>query len=120
MIGYALKLVLAPVLEGEAGAGHEVFDGLGYEYFRCFGVGCDPRADTDTEAADLPVDHFALAGVDACAGLDSQVAHSPGDFECAVDGSGRPIEARKEAIAGGVDLEAAPPVERRAHGRMMP
>src|SRR6266540_2481451 len=59
--GDTLELVLAAILEGEAGSRHEILDGLRHEYLGGPGVSCHARADCHAEASDLAVDQLTIA-----------------------------------------------------------
>ena len=69
----------------------------------------DAGADVDGDPADLAVDQLALAGVQAGADLEAELAHRLGDRAGAADRPGRAVEGGEEAVAGGVDLLAAEP-----------
>ena len=66
----------------------------------------DPGADVDGDAADLPVEELALAGVEPGAELDAERLDGLPDRLRAADRARRPVEAREEAVARGVDLAA--------------
>src|SRR6266545_5142480 len=117
--GDTLELVLAAIVEGEAGARHEILDGLRYEYLGGPGVSCHARPDCHAEAADLAVDQLALAGVRSRSYLDTQIAYLRGDLKGAAYCACRPVEGRVEAVAGGVDLDAPPAPQGVAHDRMV-
>ncbi len=59
-VGDTLELVLARVLEPQAGARHEPLDGVGDEDLGRRRERRDPRADVDGDAADLPGDRLDL------------------------------------------------------------
>src|SRR6266540_4902434 len=73
--GDTLELVLAAIVEGEAGARHEIFDGLRDKYLGGSGVSCDARADCHAKASDFAVDQLTLAGVCPRSYLDTQIAY---------------------------------------------
>src|SRR5437867_2572441 len=106
----------AAVLEGEAGAGDEVLDGARDEHLAGPGLRSDPRARVDGDPGDLAVQEFALAGVQAGAHLEPQLADLLDDRLRAADRPRGPVEAREEAVAGGVDLPAAEAGELLSHG----
>src|ERR687895_2330525 len=70
----ALEVVVAAVLEVDAGAGGEVADDARDEYFAGFRLGGDARADVDGDALDPVVDDLHLARVDPGADLEAEVA----------------------------------------------
>jgi hypothetical protein len=63
------------------------------------------------DAAELAVDPLALPGANSRADLDAERAHRIADRTRAADRSGRAVEGREEAVAGGVDFVAAEPRE---------
>src|SRR6266540_5982492 len=117
--GDSFELVLAAIVEGEAGARHEILDGLRHEYLGGPGVSCHARADRHAESYDLAVDQLTLAGVCPRSYLDTQIAYLGCDLEGAADSACGPVERRVEAVAGGVDLDATPAPQGVAHNRMM-
>ncbi len=73
--------MLAAIVEGEAGARHEILDGLRHEYLGGSGVSGHARADCHAKASDLAVDQLTLAGVRPRSHLDTQIAHLHRDLE---------------------------------------
>jgi hypothetical protein len=65
--GHATQLDAAAVLEARARADHQVTHGAGDEDFTRPSVAEDPRRDVYREPADVGVQQFTLAGVDASA-----------------------------------------------------
>ena len=59
----------------------------------------------------LPSIEFALAGMDASADLDAQVADAVAGLDGTVDRPRGAVEGGVEAVAGGVVLNAAPPAD---------
>ena len=70
--GHAPQLDAAAVLEAGARADDQVAHGAGDEDFAGAGLAKDARRDVYCEPADVGVEQFALAGVDAGADLDAQ------------------------------------------------
>ena len=118
-VGDALQLVLAGVLEREAGPCDQILHGLGDHDLRRPGSGCHAGADRDGEPATLRIDHLALPGVDAGAHLDAQVADALDDLHRAPDRARRAVEGRVEPVAGRVVLDPSPACERLAHHRVV-
>ena len=104
---HALQLALATVLEGNARAGDEVFDGSRHEHLARAGGGSDSRSGVDGDSRRLPGDDFALAGVDTDANLEAELVNELDDGASAADRPSRSVEAREEPVARRVDLAAA-------------
>src|SRR5205807_2060345 len=104
LAGHALETVDTPLVELEARAGDEVDDGLGHEHLPRPGLGRDPLADVDGDAADVAAPQLDLAGVDAGPHVDPQRPHRVADGEGAAHGPGRPVEGCEQAVAGCLDL----------------
>ena len=73
----------------------------------------DPRADVHGDPAQLVAEALALAGVDPRSDFETEWLHCGNHRFGAADCAGRPVEAGKEAVAGGVQLAASIEVEGR-------
>src|SRR6266542_3488648 len=102
-----LQLVSAAVFERDSGTGDEILDGAGDEHLAGPGERCDTRADVDGDAADLLVDKLALAGVQPGAHVEVEVPDPVAHCTGTANGARRPVEARKEPVAGRIDLPPA-------------
>ena len=78
--------------------------------------GGDARADVDGDSGNLVAEQLALARVQAGAELEPEVAGAVPDGERAPNRARRPVERGEEAVAGGVDLAAAEPLELATDG----
>src|SRR5918992_2657190 len=96
----ALEVVVAAVLEVDAGAGGEVADDARYEYFAGLRLGGDAGADVDGDALDPAVDDLHLARVDAGADLEAELLDGVDGLVGARDRLGRAGESGAEAVAG--------------------
>src|SRR5439155_14268681 len=83
--GHALQLVLASLVEGEPGAGHEVLHGGRDEHLPGARERGHSRADVDRQAAELVTQSLALPRVQPGAHLEAEVADRPRDRLRAVD-----------------------------------
>jgi len=108
--GQAFEDVTAAVLEADAGACDEVFDGVRDQDFAWDGGGGDTGADVNRDAADLFADDFALARVQAAPDFEPERAQLVVNPARAADGAGWPVEGGEEPVARAVDL---PPPEPR-------
>jgi predicted DNA-binding transcriptional regulator AlpA len=106
----APQLVLARILESESRACHEIFDRLGDEDLGRMRERRDARTRRDRDTSRLPVDDLAFAYVDACSDLDTEVTNTLRYLKSAPDGSSGAVEGGVEPVAGGVVLDAPPPV----------
>ncbi len=73
--GHALEVVLAAVLEVEAGAGHQVLHGLGDEHLAGPRVRAHAGADVHGDPGDVVAGQLDLARVEAGAHLEADRAH---------------------------------------------
>ena len=67
----------------------------------------DSRAGMDCDPSRLTVGDFALAGVQSCAYLETEIAQRADYGIGTANGACRAVEGCEEAVAGGVDLSAA-------------
>src|SRR2546423_6396087 len=96
----------ASVVEGETGAGDEVFDGAGDEYLAWLGCRGYPGPDRDCDAGHFAIRDLALARVQASTNLDPKLTYGRCDRLCALDRARGPVGAGEESIAGSVHLGA--------------
>src|SRR6266581_7910579 len=96
----------ASVVEGETGAGNEVFDGAGDEYLAWLGCSGYPGPDRDCDAGHFAIRDLALACVQASTNLDPKLTYGRCDRLCALDRARGAVEAGEESVAGGVHLGA--------------
>ena len=75
------------------------------------GAAGHPRADVNRYARELLIDDLALAGVHPGTDLQAQPAHGVDRGVGAADRARRPVEAREEPVARGVDLAPAKALE---------
>ena len=106
---HALQLRLAAIFEADTGPGDQVFDRLRYQHLTGSGPRGHPGADRDRDPGHLGVEHLTLAGVQADAHLQADVAYCLMNRLSAADRAGRPIEPGEKPIPGGVKLDAAEP-----------
>ena len=99
--GHARQLVLAPLLEIDARAGHDVLDRARDEHLARPGGRGDPRTDVDGRAAHDGPRLLDLAGVHARAQLDAQLTAGRHDGRGAADRAGRPPPAASRASTDG-------------------
>src|SRR6266550_4318210 len=109
---HTLKLPFAPVDEDDPGAGDQVLDGTRHEHLARISGGRDPCARVDGNPADLVAHQLALACVKPCADLNAERPDAFADRARGPNGTGRPVEAGEEAVAGRVHL---PPVVQLEH-----
>ena len=104
--GDAFEFSLSAVFEEEPGASNQILDRLRDEYLVRSGGGGDSGADRHGQACHLAVVEFALAGVDARAQFESEIANALDECLGTANGPCRAVEGREEAVAGGVALLA--------------
>src|SRR5580765_3903970 len=104
---YAFQLGDAAFLELEQRSCDEVLDRRRDEDFPRCRLRRDPCADVDSEAGDLLADELALARVHSGADFEPDAAERACDCLRAADCSNRPVEAREESVACGIDLPSA-------------
>ena len=103
LVGNAFELVLAAILEADARAGDQVFDGAGDEHL----AGVCERGDASTNVHGQPADviavELAFAGMDGGAHFEAEPAYLLGDRGGASDRPRWPVEGGQEAVPGRVD-----------------
>ena len=103
----AFELVRTAVYERERSTRHELLDRARDEHLVGLGLGGDTRGGVNSDTNELSVRLFAFARVKAGPHFDPQLANGIADAASTADPTCRPVEGRKEAVAGGVDLPAA-------------
>ena len=103
----ALQLVHPVIGKDDPGAGDEVLHRARHDHLARAGQRRHARAGVDGDARDLAVHALAFAGVQPGAHLDAELAHRLDDRARAGDRPRGAVEAREEAVARGVDLDAA-------------
>src|SRR5918999_3286537 len=96
----ALEVVVAAVLEVDAGAGGEVADDARYEHLAGFRLGRDAGADVDGNALDPALYDLHLAGVDAGPDVEAEVLDGVHGLVGAGNCAGGAAEGGEEAVAG--------------------
>src|SRR3954471_18921140 len=91
------------VLEVDARAGHEVFDGPRHKDLAVSGEGSDARSDMHADAADVTESQLHLSGVNAGANVDVICRSAVADCSGCVDTSRRTVEGGEHAVAGCLD-----------------
>src|SRR5207342_841837 len=105
----ALQFVLPAVLEGESRAGDQVLHRIRDEHLA---RSCQRRhagTDVDGDPPDGVALELDLTCVKPDADVEAEILHRVSDCHGASDGSGWPIEGRKEPIARRIHLAAAVP-----------
>src|SRR6266508_1166828 len=105
--GDAFELVAAAVGELDVGPLHQVAHRARDQHLARTGKARDPRSDVHCDPGEVVATQLALAGVDAGADFQADVAGILGDGAGAFDGPSGPVEGGEEAVAGGVHLLAA-------------
>jgi hypothetical protein len=111
VIRNSFELVDTGVFKRESGACHQVLHGLRDQDLRRTSQSRDASPDRNGDACDLAVDQLALARVHSRTNLDPEIPDASAGILGASDRSGGTIEVGVEAVAGGVDLHAAPAFE---------
>ena len=117
--GDALELLLAPLLEWEPGARHEISDGARDHHFAGARRGGDAGADVDRDSRQLPLVQFAFADVNTDPRVEAEAVESFDDRLTRADRARGAVERREEAIASRVALLAAEPAQLPSHERMV-
>jgi len=87
-----------PLREGDAGAGHQLLDGVGHEDLAGLGGPRDADAREYRDAADGPVVILDLTGVDADPYRHPESLHGISDRAPAADGGGRTVEDGEDLV----------------------
>src|ERR1051325_8392274 len=111
LAGHALQRGRPAILELEPRAGNEIAHGARDEHLSRARLTGDARADVDGDAGQLVADDLAFAGVDARPDLQPDTADGVDRRSGTANRARRPVEAREEAVTGGVDLAAAKALE---------
>src|SRR6266849_1073561 len=120
LAGNALQLGAATIAELDARARDEIAHGRGHDDLAWSSDCSDARAGVHGDPGDLLAHQLALTRVDAGAHVEAElVSHARDDGRRAPDRPRRPVEARHEAVARGVDLDAAVVHELAAHELVM-
>ena len=82
---------------------HEILNRAGNEHLAGEGRRRDARPDVHGDPGHLLADDLALARMNAGSDLDAEAPHAVADRAGATDSLRRPLERRKEAIAGRVE-----------------
>src|SRR4029450_10928400 len=104
---HTFELVLTPILEGDPRAGDEVLHRARDDHLARSGERGNTGTRADDDAGDLSLVQLALAGVHACAKLETECPDATDDLLGAPDGAGGPVEGGEEPVARGVALGAA-------------
>ena len=99
-----LEDVRPPICEGDAGAGHQILDGVGHEDLA--GLGCPRDVDTREyrEAAHGPVVILDLTGVYADPHCDPESLHCIADCAPAANGGGRTVKDGEDMVPDDIHL----------------
>jgi hypothetical protein len=73
----------------------------------------------DGDSGDLVPEELALARVQACPNLEPEALDGVTGGDGAADGARRAVEAREEAVAGGVDLPSAEALQLAPYDRVV-
>jgi len=95
------------LVESNAGSGDEVGHCLRDENLSRACKGGNARTDVYSDSPDVVVSQFDLAGVNPDADYNAEHPDGVAHRTCTVDGAGRPIERRQEAVADELDLYPA-------------
>src|SRR5262245_42552499 len=117
--GHAGELVLAALVEGDAGSGDDVLDRARHEHLAGLRRGGDPCGDVHGDPACAVVHLLDLARVHACPYVEPDHPERLADCRCAPDRARGAVEGRKDAVARHVDLASAKARELRAHEAMV-
>src|SRR5262249_51138591 len=113
--GTALELVLAALLDLDAGARHEIPDGARDQHLSRPGVRRHARADVHSDAGDGVAAHLALARVQPGTDLEAQGPHRVPDGAGTANRARGAVEGGQKAVAGGSHLGSAPAPELAPH-----
>jgi hypothetical protein len=101
--GNAPQLDITALFEAGARADDKVTDGAGNEDLPGAGLAADPRRDVYRDPPDVGVQQFALAGVDAGAGLNAQCLGVRAQRFSAANGLRRTVERHEVTVPGALD-----------------
>jgi hypothetical protein len=104
----ALEPVNSPVLQGDAGPGHQIVHGPGDQDFSGCCGGHDAGGDVHPDAAHVAVAQLDSAGVQPRPDFDSQPTQVLGECDRAADRPYRAVEGGQDPVAGALDQ---PPAE---------
>ena len=108
--------MLSLVHELDTRACNQVLHRGGDQHLAWCGEGLDAGGDVHGQTGEVVAADLALAGVQSGSHLDAQFMCGLGDRCGAGDGPSGPVEARGEAVPGGVDLPPAESAQLLAHG----
>src|SRR2546427_6572987 len=103
----AFQLMPAPIDQLQPRPGDEIAHGARHDDLAGTCRRGNPRADVHRDTCELAVDALALSGVQSGTYVESELTDGVDDGDCTADRAGRPVEARKESVARGIDLRAA-------------
>ena len=105
--GNTFELVGTALVESNAGSGDEVGHCLRDENLRRPRQGSNACTDVYSDSPDVGVSQFDLAGVNPDADHNAEHPDGVAHRACTVDGAGRSVECRQEAVADELDLHTA-------------
>src|SRR5215207_3967980 len=111
LAGHALQSWTAAVGEVDAGAGDEIADGTGDENLARVCDRGDARPDVHGDPGEVITAQLALTGVETGPNLEPEIAGTGRDGLGTVDGATGSVESGQEAVARGLDLLPAEPVQ---------
>src|SRR3954452_15745022 len=111
-IWHTFEVMCAGVYEREPRSRHQILNGLRHKHLRRAGERRDAGSNRHGQPRELAVDYLAFTGVHPRADLESELAHAGRDLLSALDRASGPVKRCIEAVARGVVLDAAPPIER--------
>src|SRR5258706_9132877 len=100
-------------------AGNKTPHGPGDENFAAARHGRDPRADMNSDTAELVADPLALSGVHSRSNLEVELTQRPTDRTRAAHRRSGAFEAGKEPVTRRVELATTKPFEQVAHARVV-
>jgi hypothetical protein len=118
--GHAFQLNLTALFEAQSRTLDELLGGARYEDLAGTSHAGNPRPDVDGDPANLALDGLGLAHVQPGARGEAELRGQVADRERTGDRVGRHVERGKQAIAGGVDLSSAEPLQPIADARVIP
>ena len=115
----SLECLAAAICKAQTGASHQVFDSSRHQHFASPGKRSHSGTNVNRNATDIVAHHFALAGVQPCANINSEWVYFLGNSAGAADAARRTIECCKYPVAGRLDFSTAKPSEIAADRQMM-